>query len=247
MADNANHPALQRQLSVFRSDYLLGRKLATGSYGRVYLVRHRATQEWRTAKVQSCYTDEDLQESRKEAQILAKLDHPNIVKFMDYFEEGSSVRRDSIRSVLVTEFLESGELFDLISRRGQTLSEDRCRQIFRQILSAVCYLHRRGIAHLDIKPENILMTKMGKRKKRLKLIDFGLAVDMGTRPYVALERMCGTMELMAPEVLKTSHASCLSDMWSLGVVLYMLLSGGVSPFWAGSLVRTQRRILQVNK
>jgi serine/threonine protein kinase len=243
MAQNTN---VASPLKDFKADYLLSRRLASGSYGKVYLVRHRKSQNWRAAKVQPCGGEAALQESRKEAEILARMDHPHIVKYHDYFEE-SPWKADVVRTVLVTEFLECGELFDLISSRGYVLNEEKCRTIFKQVLSAVLYLHRRGIAHLDIKPENILMTRtesFGGGRRRVKLIDFGLAVDMGRRPYVALERMCGTMELMAPEVMRTSHVSCLSDMWSLGVVLYMLLSGGVSPFWSGSEARTQRRILK---
>ncbi len=79
---------------------------------------------------------------------------------------------------------------------------------------------------------------------RLKLIDFGLAKELGLYADRIPITMCGTLEFMSPEVMKCSHASPASDMWSVGVVLYMMLSGGVSPFWAGSEYRTQRKIVR---
>ncbi len=79
---------------------------------------------------------------------------------------------------------------------------------------------------------------------RLKIIDFGLAKELGLYADRIPITMCGTLEFMSPEVMKCSHASPASDLWSVGVVLYMMLSGGVSPFWAGSEYRTQRKIMR---
>ena len=79
---------------------------------------------------------------------------------------------------------------------------------------------------------------------RLKIIDFGLARELGLYADRIPITMCGTLEFMSPEVMRCSHASTASDMWSLGVILYMMLSGGVSPFWAGSEYRTQRRVIR---
>ena len=79
---------------------------------------------------------------------------------------------------------------------------------------------------------------------RLKIIDFGLAKELGLYADRIPITMCGTLEFMSPEVMRCSHASTCSDMWSVGVILYMMLSGGLSPFWAGSEYRTQRRVIR---
>ena len=86
-------------------------------------------------------------------------------------------------------------------------------------------------------------SKTSNVSERIKLIDFGLARDLGGADHIPIN-MCGTLEFMSPEVLKCSHASFASDMWSVGVILYMMVSGGLSPFWAGNEYRTQRMILR---
>ena len=253
-SDSSRKRPHHKTVADFRASYWKSRRLAAGSYGDVYLVMHLTTRETRAAKYQKNLTHDGLEEARREARVLSRLSHRHIVRYIDYFEDPLPSPSMQLlkpapggRAIMVTEYLEAGELFDLISKRGFELREDKCRTIFRQVLSAVAYLHSLGLAHLDLKPENMLLTRVGGgSKRRLKLIDFGLALEIGGKPYVTMERMCGTMEMMAPEVMRCSHASCASDMWSLGVILFMLLSGGVSPFWAGSIARTQRRVLKVS-
>ena len=196
----------------------------------------------------------------------------HIVHYIDYFE-------GERQSVILTEFLSGGELFKRISSSDYQLTEAKCRDFGRQILRAVEFIHSRGIVHLDLKPQNIVLVEelrpqssikndndrqlstasdltgsSGCQKsksinvgnsdsERLKIIDFGLARDMGSADQIPIN-MCGTLEFMSPEVMRCSHASFASDMWSVGVVLYMMVSGGLSPFWAGNEYRTQRLILR---
>ena len=160
---------------------------------------------------------------------------------MGYYEE------DDL-SVTLTEYLPGGELFRYISKRKYQLTEAKCQRFTKQILLAVEYMHTKKILHLDLKPENIILVHdlMNENEKTssseaLKIIDFGLAKNLGIRNRIPIN-MCGTLEFISPEVLRCSHASTASDMWSVGVIIYMLISGGVSPFWAGTEYGTQYRI-----
>ena len=106
-----------------------------------------------------------------------------------------------------------------------------------------------GNDKLDSEPRQLSSQNDSKLKpsvgtsERLKIIDFGLARDLQGADQIPIN-MCGTLEFMSPEVMKCSHASVASDLWSVGVILYMMVSGGLSPFWAGNEYRTQRLILR---
>lgn len=123
---------------------------------------------------------------------------------------------------LVTELVDGGELFDEIQRQGN-LSEQLAANVMRQLLSTMVYCHKRGIVHRDLKPENILIEKQrGKSDISIKVIDFGTAEAFSS--HTVLKQTIGTAYYIAPEVLhgKYNH-KC--DIWSCGVILYILLSG----------------------
>ncbi len=140
--------------------YAKGRQISSGAYGCVYLLRHRQTKALAAAKYQVAADPEEAEAARHEAALLRRLSHRHIVAFRHFF---CSKRCTS--SILVTEYLECGELFDVISRPGYSLRESKCQIIFRQVLKAVDYLHDRLIVHLDLKPENILLTRTSKSTK----------------------------------------------------------------------------------
>lgn len=123
---------------------------------------------------------------------------------------------------LVTEYVDGGELFDELAQRG-ALTENLAAHITRQLLSAIIYCHKRKIVHRDLKPENILIVKSAKASQfDIKVIDFGTAEIF--RPKITLKQFAGTPYYMAPEVIEGKYTE-KCDVWSCGVVLYILLCG----------------------
>ncbi|CAI5968398.1 unnamed protein product [Closterium sp. NIES-65] len=150
--------------------------------------------------------------------------HPGVVQLRGVFEDEHSVH-------LVMDLCEGGELFDEVVRRGR-LSERDAANVFAQVASAVAHCHARGVLHRDLKPENILLTRdpsapFSTAPLTTKLADFGLAVPLqsGNRAM----GVAGSPFYMAPEVLLGEYA-LEADVWSLGVILYILLCGA-PPFW----------------
>ena len=158
-----------------------------------------------------------------------------VVSLYDYYEGINE-------SCIITEYLAGTDLFDTIAHRTFTLTEDKCRVITGQVLEALSFIHDRRIVHMDIKPNNIMFANRGKENLHIKLIDFGLARELGGMGRARCG-MVGTVEFMSPEVIGSSYAVPASDMWSLGVMLFMMVSGGLSPFWAGNDLRTEARVI----
>jgi serine/threonine protein kinase len=156
--------------------------------------------------------------ARSEIQILRKLEHPHIIEFYEVFENPASV-------IVAMEFCPGGELFKELQKLGQ-YTEAVASKLMRQITSAIEYLHQQGIAHRDLKPQNILLTSL-KVGGKVKLADFGLAVQI--RPGQPMTDIAGTPEFMAPEMLlqRARADETKTDIWSLGVLAYILLSGGL--------------------
>ncbi|CAI5511619.1 unnamed protein product [Closterium sp. Naga37s-1] len=150
--------------------------------------------------------------------------HPGVVQLRGVFEDEQSVH-------LVMDLCEGGELFDEVVRRGR-LSEPDAANVFAQVASAVAHCHARGVLHRDLKPENILLTRdasapLSTAPLTTKLADFGLAVPLQSGDRAM--GVAGSPFYMAPEVLLGEYA-LEADVWSLGVILYILLCGA-PPFW----------------
>jgi len=151
---------------------------------------------------------------KRELELISQVDHPNIVRWEAIYESENV-------AMLVMEQLQGGELFDQVVEHG-TFAEDRAAKAARQILQAVGHLHERRIAHRDIKPENFVYAD--RDGDVLKLIDFGFAVRRrigGPKLY----QRCGTLQYVAPEVLRDEGYDESADMWSVGAVVYSLLIG----------------------
>eukprot|EP01112_Ceratiomyxa_fruticulosa_P011462 TRINITY_DN3107_c0_g1_i1.p1 TRINITY_DN3107_c0_g1~~TRINITY_DN3107_c0_g1_i1.p1 ORF type:complete len:570 (-),score=111.51 TRINITY_DN3107_c0_g1_i1:84-1793(-) len=167
-----------------------------------------------------------LLQIEREVDILRGVEHENIISIRDTF-------RTRTHLYVILELATGGDLFEKISQNG-ACEEDEGRYIFRQILEAVSYLHRKEIAHRDLKPENILISSK-KDFAPIKLTDFGLARIIGEKELA--RTLCGTPQYVAPEVIAQAkdnwHPSLKTpegygkacDMWSLGAILYVILSG----------------------
>mmetsp|Transcript_94293 Transcript_94293/g.236695 ORF Transcript_94293/g.236695 Transcript_94293/m.236695 type:complete len:532 (+) Transcript_94293:77-1672(+) len=165
---------------------------------------------------------------QSEAAILMGLDNPGIIRFFEWFETEEKL-------FIAMEFLSGGDLLQYILEHG-CFSENVARRLFSEIAGAVKYLHEKNIVHRDLKPENILLTSKSVDDMRPKLADFGLArMNMKTKDC---KTFCGTPHYFAPEVIHTFRDRDAgqpggygkqADMWSLGVILYIMLSG-IPPF-----------------
>ncbi|OMJ90666.1 hypothetical protein SteCoe_6946 [Stentor coeruleus] len=214
-----------------KDKYIIGNKLGSGAFGFVRVGTHKTSGQKRAIKtIQKESITKDMKEHSQffnEVDILIKADHPNIVKLYEWYEDEKYIH-------LVTEFVSGGELFDFIIK-SRMLSEPIAAHFMKQILSAVAYCHANSIVHRDLKPENLLLEK-DSADSLLKIIDFGTSkiYDTGSK----MTQKYGTAYYIAPEVLRRDYTE-KCDVWSCGVILYILLSGK-PPFYG----RTDREILE---
>ncbi|KAJ4450880.1 hypothetical protein ANN_02312 [Periplaneta americana] len=158
------------------------------------------------------------------------LQHPRLIQLYDAFDNGKVM-------CVVLELIEGGELFERVIDDDFILTEKSCTVFMRQICEGIEFIHKQSILHLDMKPENILcLTKTG---NRIKIIDFGLARKYD--PQKKLQVLFGTPEFVAPEVVNFDQISYGTDMWSVGVICYVLLSG-LSPFMGETDIETMANV-----
>ena len=207
---------------VLESRWTLGKELGRGAFGRVVLGTNKTIAgKFAAIKIMSkqAMTEEDIAAACREIEIMRKLQHPNIVKFYDFFDEGGNL-------YVVLEYLKGGELFARVQKRDH-YSEKDARDLVFILLSALKHMHDLGIVHRDLKPENLLMA--GESDADVKIADFGFATYAQDD---TLTETCGSPAYVAPEVLTGGPYGKSADMWSLGVITYILL-GGYAPFDGG--------------
>lgn len=193
--------------------YTFQGRLGAGAYGTVVRATHIATGAVRAIKQVMKSRVKDYEAFRAELEALRLLDHPNVVRVVETFETG-------LKCYLVLECCEGGELYDYIAAKG-TLDEAEAARLMRQLLSALSSVHSHNICHRDLKPENCLL--MNKTPTAdVKIIDFGLAQKLSENEL--MHSLEGTPYYIAPEVLEGSYGKEV-DCWSLGVILYIMLSG----------------------
>ncbi|EXC26388.1 Calcium-dependent protein kinase 20 [Morus notabilis] len=213
---------LGRKTANIKDFYSLGRKLGQGQFGTTFLCLEKGTEKefaCKTIVKRKLTTDEDVEDVRREIQIMHHLaGHPNVIQIVGAYEDAVAVH-------VVMELCAGGELFDRIIQRGH-YTERKAAELARIIVGVVQACHSLGVMHRDLKPENFLFVNH-EEEAPLKTIDFGLS--MFFRPGETFTDVVGSPYYVAPEVLR-KHYGPECDVWSAGVIIYILLSG-VPPFW----------------
>ncbi|EOA98868.1 Myosin light chain kinase family member 4, partial [Anas platyrhynchos] len=205
--------------------------LGGGRFGQVHKCEEKATGLKLAAKIIKARGAKEKDEVKNEISVMNQLNHVNLIQLYDAFESKNDI-------VLVMEYVEGGELFDRIIDENCNLTEMDTISFIKQICEGIQYMHQMYILHLDLKPENILC--VNRAANQIKIIDFGLARRY--KPREKLRVNFGTPEFLAPEVVNYEFVSFPTDMWSVGVIAYMLLSG-LSPFLGDDDNETLNNIL----
>ncbi|KAL9659370.1 hypothetical protein QQ045_024176 [Rhodiola kirilowii] len=214
--------------------YKLGRILGHGTFAKVYHARNLQTGKSVAMKVvgkEKVMQQVGMMEQiKREISVMKMVKHPNIVELHE-------VMASKTKIYFAMELVRGGELFAKVAR-GR-LREETAKLYFQQLISAIDFCHSRGVYHRDLKPENLLLDDEG----NLKVTDFGLsAFAEHLRQDGLLHTTCGTPAYVAPEVIgKKGYDGANADLWSCGVILYVLLAGFL-PFQDGNLVSLYRKI-----
>lgn len=216
----------------FSQCYMLARELGSGAFSVVKLAVNLETSEKAAVKVipKKKLSDEDYQSLLTEIEILSSLHHPHIIQLYETFDEGEDF-------FIVTELVEGGELFDRIVSKAH-YTEKEARDLIKLVLETMAYIHGQGIVHRDLKPENLLLCSETD-DSNLKIADFGFAKRI--KDLLPKETACGTPGYVAPEILRGDKYGAEVDIWSLGVICYVLLAG-YPPFYDEDQKRLFRKI-----
>ncbi|XP_049786907.1 ribosomal protein S6 kinase beta-1 [Schistocerca gregaria] len=218
-------------------DFELRKVLGKGGYGKVFQVRKVTGKDAGTIfamkvlrKASIVRNQKDTAHTKAERNILEAVKHPFIVELMYAFQTGGKL-------YLILEYLSGGELFMHLEREGIFLEDTACFYL-SEIILALEHLHIQGIIYRDLKPENILLDAQG----HVKLTDFGLCKEH-IQEGIVTHTFCGTIEYMAPEILTRSGHGKAVDWWSLGALMYDMLTGA-PPFTAENRKKTIEKILR---
>lgn len=229
-------PEAWNEMAMVIGHYKIIDKVGEGGMGVIYKAEHATLEQTVAIKAlsPSFSSNSDLRERFvREARIQAKLSHPNVVNIHNFFEfEGNYY--------LVMEYVEGETLEGIIKTKG-LISPDRCLQMFSQILCGVGYAHSKGIIHRDIKPSNIIVNPDG----NIKITDFGIAKIVGDLKNTQTGIKMGTLWYMSPEQVKGQPAGTASDIYSLGITLFEMVTGTV-PFTGDSEYSIMKQIVETS-
>jgi MAP/microtubule affinity-regulating kinase len=199
-------------------NYTYEKIIGSGSYAIVWMATNRKTSQRVAIKIYEkikLLDPEKLKNVKNEIEILKQLDHPNIIKLHQEFETFRQIH-------IVMEYIGTTSLSEFLKKRqGKKLTEPEAKVIFKQVASAIHYIHQKEIIHRDIKLENILIESFS----NVKLIDFGFAAHPNATSISGV--LCGTPAYMSPEILgkEEGQTGYPADIWAMGILLYQLLEG----------------------
>lgn len=198
-------------------NYRIEKLIGKGGMGSVYLAENKDIEQKVAIKV----LNDDLVQSptvrermKKEAQTLLRLDHPNIVKLLNYIEQDDGI-------YLIMEYVEGCSLEDYLLNKNGLIVESRAYEMIRELLVAFSYAHKQGVIHRDIKPSNIFITK----DNHMKVLDFGIAHLISESNEDEKGWIVGTPSFMSPEQVTGENIDQRSDIYSLGVLIHTMLTG----------------------
>ncbi|XP_059224595.1 serine/threonine-protein kinase MARK2 isoform X14 [Stomoxys calcitrans] len=232
MAIRSSAPMRWRATEEHIGKYKLIKTIGKGNFAKVKLAKHLPTGKEVAIKIidKTQLNPGSLQKLFREVRIMKMLDHPNIVKLFQVIETEKTL-------YLVMEYASGGEVFDYLVLHGR-MKEKEARVKFRQIVSAVQYCHQKRIIHRDLKAENLLLDS----ELNIKIADFGFSNEF--TPGSKLDTFCGSPPYAAPELFQgKKYDGPEVDVWSLGVILYTLVSGSL-PFDGSTLRELRERVLR---
>ncbi|GJN38058.1 hypothetical protein PR202_gb27066 [Eleusine coracana subsp. coracana] len=224
---------MEKKATILMNRYELGRMLGQGTFAKVYHARNLASNQSVAIKVidkEKVLRVGMIEQTKREISVMRLVRHPNVVQLHEVMASKSKI-------YFAMEYVRGGELFSRVAR-GR-LKEDAARKYFQQLIGAVDFCHSRGVYHRDLKPENLLVDENG----NLKVSDFGLsALKECQKQDGLLHTTCGTPAYVAPEIInKKGYDGAKADIWSCGVILYVLLAGYL-PFQDTNLMEMYRKI-----
>uniref|UniRef100_A0A6N2N9U0 non-specific serine/threonine protein kinase n=1 Tax=Salix viminalis TaxID=40686 RepID=A0A6N2N9U0_SALVM len=216
--ENHSQQKKKKEKGMQLGKYELGRTLGEGNFGKVKLAKNIETGQPFAVKILEKNRIIELKitdQIKREIATLKLLKHPNVVRLHEVLASKSKI-------YMVLEYVTGGELFDRIASKGK-LPEADGRKMFQQLIDGVSYCHSKGVFHRDLKPENVLVDANG----NIKISDFGLsALPKHLRDDGLLHTTCGSPNYVAPEILSNrGYDGATSDIWSCGVILYVILTG----------------------
>jgi len=225
---------MEMKSNILMGRYELGRLLGQGTFAKVYYARNLKTGESVAIKVmakEKILKVGMIEQIKREVSVMRLVRHPNIVRLYE-------VMASKTKIYFVMEYVKGGELFNRVADKGK-LKEEEARKYFQQLISAVDFCHSRGVYHRDLKPENLLLDDNG----IVKVSDFGLsALPEQFRQDGLLHTACGTPAYVAPEVItKKGYDGATADIWSCGVILFVLMAGYL-PFQDANLMVMYKKI-----
>lgn len=215
-----NHMAADIKTCPITDNYEILEKLGEGIFGEVYRVKEKATGDYYAAKFTPTSTNEEKALLKKEIDVVNNLHHKNILRLHDAYE-------DEDEMVTVHEFISGPEVFEKICEPGYQMTEEQVKKYMKDVCEAVRHMHDRNVIHLDLKPENLVLQSKNPlnpgHEPKVKIVDFGLACKLD--PHELCKISTSAADYAAPEILEKDSVGFYTDMWAIGVLTYVLMSG----------------------